>query len=144
MIRVLFYLYAHVYCHDYRTVLKSLIGNGILWHPSLKLIVDRHCAVFPGGSLFTGARPVQSVYLNDHLYIGGVYPGSEQEMCRLFEYSVSLNTWDIFDIDLADFALASYQSKVLLLGGRECKFDPNGFCKTKSELIFDKKSVDLR
>ena len=109
------------------------IGNGILWHPSLKLNVDRHCAVFPGGSLFTRVRPVQSVYLNDHLYIGGVYPGSQREMCRLFEYSVSLNTWDIFDIDLADFALASYQSKLLLLGGRECKFDPNGFCRTKSE-----------
>ena len=109
------------------------IDSGILWHPSLKLNVDRHCAVFPGGLLFSGARPIQYVYLNDHLYVGGVYPGSEREMCRLFEYSVTLNTWDLFDIDLADFALASYQSKLLLLGGRECKFDPDGFCRTKSE-----------
>ena len=104
------------------------VDHSSLWHPSFMLKVDRCCTAFPGGLVFTGIKPVQSVYLNNHLFVGGLYSGSEREKCRLFEYSVLLNTWDIFDINLADFCLATYQSKLLLIGGRECKFDLNGFC----------------
>ena len=99
----------------------------MLWHPSLKLKVLQHCAAFPGNLLFDGNRPIQTVYLNDHLYVGaGAMGGSERDKCRLFEYSVTLNTWDIIDTHLAEFALASYHSKLILVGGRECEFDYHG------------------
>ena len=107
--------------------------HSILWHPSLTLKIDQCCTAFPGGDLLSSnqVKPIQSVYLNNHLYIGGLYCGSKRDKCRLFEYSVTLNTWDLFDIDVAEFALVSYQSKLLLLGGREYKFDHNGFCTSK-------------
>ena len=57
--------------------------------------------------------------------------GSERDKCRFFEYSVTLNTWDIIDTHLAEFALASYHSKLMLVGGRECEFDYHGLCTQK-------------
>jgi hypothetical protein len=101
----------------------------------LKLQVHRRCEAFPGNLLFDGARPIQTVYLNDHLYVGaGAICGSGRDKCRLFEYSITLNTWDILDTHLAEFALASYHSKLILLGGREYECDGHGLCtpKTKS------------
>ena len=97
----------------------------------MKFKVHRCCTAFPGNLLFDGIRPIQTVCLNDHLYVGaGAICGSEHDKCRLFEYSVMLNTWDILDTHLAEFALASYHSKLILLGGRECEFDSTQ--KTKS------------
>jgi hypothetical protein len=101
----------------------------------LKLQVHRRCEAFPGNLLFDGARPIQTVYLNDHLYVGaGAFCGSGRDKCRLFEYCITLNTWDILDTHLAEFALASYHSKLILLGGREYECDGHGLCtlKTKS------------
>lgn len=98
----------------------------------MKLKVLQHCAAFPGNILFDGNRPIQTLYLNDHLYVGaGALCGSERDKCRLFEYSITLNTWDIIDTHLAEFALASYHSKLILVGGRECEFDDHGLCTRK-------------
>ena len=108
------------------------VDNSILWHPSLKLDHDQ-CAAFPRGMLFTGTKPIQTVYLNDHLYVGGLYCGSERDKCRLFEYSPLLNTWDVVDIHLAEFALASYKLKLVLLGGTEYDFHCNSVCSPTSK-----------
>ena len=54
--------------------------------------------------------------------MGGVYNDSEREKCRLFEYSLSANTWDMFDTHIANFALASYKSTLMLIGGIEYEF----------------------
>ena len=60
--------------------------------------------------------------MDDHLYVGGVCSESGRERCRLFEYSLSFNTWDVFDTHLAEFTLVSYKSKLLLIGGVEHEF----------------------
>ena len=84
-------------------------------------------------------NPIQTVCLNDHLYVGaGVFCGAEHDKCRLYEYSLALNTWDIFDTHLAEFALASYKSKLLFLGGREYEFDHSSFCTPKAKSLTNK------
>lgn len=84
--------------------------------------------------MFDGVRPIQTVCLNDHLYVGaGAICGSERDRCRLFEYSIALDTWDILDTHLAEFALASYHSKLTLLGGREYEFDGHGMCTLENK-----------
>ena len=39
---------------------------------------------------------------------GGVCSYSGRDKCRLFEYSLSANTWDMFDTHVNDFPLAIY------------------------------------
>ena len=83
--------------------------------------------------------PIQTVCLNNHLYVGaGVFSGTEHDKCRLYEYSLTLNTWDIFDTHLAEFALASYRSRLILLGGRECEFGQSSFCTPKTKSLTNK------
>ena len=63
--------------------------------------------------------------MNNHLYVAGEsfgLSGRDLDQCRLFEYSLSLDTWDIFDTHLSKFALASYKSNLLLIGGTEHEF----------------------
>ena len=66
--------------------------------------------------------------------MGGVCNDSGREKCRLFEYSLSANTWDMFDTHIADFALASYKSTLMLIGGTEyefCRFSSSEKSPTK-------------
>ena len=94
------------------------VGNDVLWHPSLIIKCHRECAPYPG-PLLLGIDTTQMLCVKDHLYVAGKSHGSPRDQCRLFEYSLSLDTWDVFDTHLSDFALASYQSDLLLIGGRE-------------------------
>ena len=78
-------------------------------------------------------------FFNDHLYVGGVCNDSGREKCRLFEYSLSANTWDMFDTHIADFALASYKSTLMLIGGLEyrfCRFHSSEKSPMKLESLF--------
>ena len=90
--------------------------ESIFWHPSLKALVNR-CCDFPL-SLESNVEAVQAVHLNDHVYIGGA-SGSDRDNCRLFIYSLSADNWNVIDTRVSRFALTSYKSKVVLIGGRQ-------------------------
>ena len=69
------------------------------------------------------SQTIRAVFVNDCLYVGGVLLGSIPDRCRLFEYTLSIDTWDILDTNISEFALASFESKLVLIGGREYNFE---------------------
>ena len=58
---------------------------------------------------------VQAVVVESKVYIGGnVYPGS---LSRLLVYDISKKLWDILDTPTYLYALTTYHSQLVLVGG---------------------------
>ena len=67
-----------------------------------------------------GIIDAQVVYLNGTVYIGGgTATGNERDDARLYSFRHGVdNTWKIIDTPTYHYALAIYQSQLLLVGGR--------------------------
>ena len=60
----------------------------------------------------------QAVWLEDKLYVGGgVTLGT---VAKLYIYTPSTDTWDEMDTPVYCFALITYHSQLILIGGNEC------------------------
>lgn len=84
-------------------------------HPSLS-VHSKRCCDFPL-KFEREIEAVQAVHLNDYVYVG---EGSDS--CRLFAYSLRADNWNVLDTPrpgVFKFALASYKSKLVLIGGRQ-------------------------
>ena len=58
---------------------------------------------------------IQAVVVGSKVYIGGnVYPGS---LSRLFIYDIAKKLWDILDTPTYSYALTTYHSQLVLVGG---------------------------
>ena len=64
----------------------------------------------------------QTVQLGDKLYVGGGVvrtPGKYREVAKLYTYTLSTATWDVMSTPTYYFALITYCSELVLVGGRE-------------------------
>ena len=63
----------------------------------------------------------QVAWLKDKVYVGGatVY-GNIRDEARLYVYTTTTDTWDILDTPVYHFALTTYRSQLVLIGGWEC------------------------
>ena len=65
----------------------------------------------------------QSVCLNGKVYVSGAAGGwpslNERAAARLYIYTPATDTWDTMDTPVYDFALTTYHSQLVLVGGRE-------------------------
>ena len=62
----------------------------------------------------------QAVWLGDKLYVvGGVTSGSKRDAARLYIYTPTTDTWSKIDTPVYRFALLTYHSQLVLVGGRE-------------------------
>lgn len=93
--------------------------SAMLWHPSASAHF-RHCCDFPGHFTLASER-IHAAFMNDRLYVGGVFRCTIPDRCRLFEYTLSKDAWDMLDTNISEFALASFESKLVLIGGLEHK-----------------------
>jgi hypothetical protein len=65
-------------------------------------------------------RDAQAVWLGDELYVGGGWiPGSGRDMARLYIHTLTTDTWSHIDTPVYFFALVTYHSQLVLVGGRE-------------------------
>jgi hypothetical protein len=91
-------------------------------HPSLS-IHSKRCCDFPL-NLEREIEAVQAVHLNDCVYVGEGY-----DSCRLFAYCLRADNWNVLDTPrpgVFKFALASYKSQLVLIGGRQYERNPDG------------------
>ena len=65
----------------------------------------------------------QAVWLEDKLYMGGGYTfytlESHRHEARLYIYTPTTNMWDAMDTPVYWFAITTYHSQLVLVGGRE-------------------------
>ena len=62
----------------------------------------------------------QAVWLKDKVYLGGgTVSGSKRDEARLYIYSPATDTWDVLDTPVYHFALTTYHSHLVLVGGWE-------------------------
>ena len=62
----------------------------------------------------------QAVWLGDKLYVGGGWiSGSRSDKARLYIHSPTTDTWSHIDTPVYYFALITYHSQLVLVGGRE-------------------------
>ena len=62
----------------------------------------------------------QAVRLNDKVYIGGAtVSGNIRDEARIYIYAPTTDTWDILDTPVYHFALTTYHSQLVLVGGWE-------------------------
>lgn len=61
----------------------------------------------------------QSVCLKDKVYVGGGVTYNRRSDARLYIYTPAIDTWDATDTPVYWFALATYRSQVVLIGGME-------------------------
>ena len=107
-----------------RTVMEQ---SDMFWHPSLsRFPKNSRCCDFPL-RLERDIEAVQAVHLNDYVYVGGASSKSYQDEYRLFVYSLGADNWNILDTGVSRFALTSYKSKLVLIGGRK-RNPPSGGC----------------
>ena len=67
-----------------------------------------------------GMIDAQAVWLGDKLYVGGgLIPGSERAAARLYIHNPTTDTWSYIDTPVYLFALITYHSQLVLVGGRE-------------------------
>ena len=99
----------------------------MFWHPSLsRFPKNSRCCDFPL-RLEREIEAVQAVHLNDCVYVGGASSSSYQDEYRLFVYSLGSDNWNVLDTGVSRFALTSYKSKLVLIGGRK-RNPPSGGC----------------
>ena len=62
----------------------------------------------------------QAVWLKDKVYVGGgATSGSRRDDARLYIYTPATDTWTTLDTPVCFFALTTYHSQLVLVGGRE-------------------------
>jgi hypothetical protein len=62
----------------------------------------------------------QAVWLGDKLYVGGGWiPGNRRDAARLCIHTPTTDTWSHIDTPACYFALVTYHSQLVLVGGRE-------------------------
>ena len=67
-----------------------------------------------------GMSDAQAVWLGDKLYVGGGWrPGSRREYASLYIHTPTTDTWSHIDTPVLWFALITYHSQLVLVGGRE-------------------------
>ena len=65
-------------------------------------------------------RDAQAVWLGDKLYVGGGWTsGSERDKARLYIHTPATDTWSHINTPVYYFALITYYSQLVLVGGRE-------------------------
>ena len=62
----------------------------------------------------------QVAWLKDKLYMGGGITHSERNTAKLYIYTPITETWDSMYTPVFHFALATYRSQLVLIGGVEC------------------------
>ena len=84
-------------------------------HPYTKL-KWRECSELP-----VRMSDAQAVWLGDKLYVGGgvTMLGSQRNEARLYIYTPTTDTWSHIDTPVYRFALITYQSQLVLVGGVE-------------------------
>ena len=105
----------------------SLQSRMNLLHP-LKSLEWSECCEMP-----VSVYEAQAVVLGNKVYIGGgiIYPGSSS---RLLVYNFTKDSWDIMDTPTEDYAITTYHSQLVLLGGR----NPNSGWATNQLWVLDK------
>jgi N-acetylneuraminic acid mutarotase len=73
------------------------------------------------GRLPVGMHNAQAVWLGDKLYVGGGRTVLGFEICdtRLYIHTPTTDTWSHIDTPVYNFALITYHSQLVLVGGRE-------------------------
>ena len=66
-----------------------------------------------------GMHSAQAVWLGDKLYVGGGISISSRDDTRLCIYTPTTDTWRTVNIPVYHFALITYHSQLVLVGGRE-------------------------
>ena len=67
-----------------------------------------------------GMYDAHAVWLGDKLYVGGgVTTGSKRDRARLYIYTPTTDTWSHINTPVYYFALTTYHSQLVLVGGRE-------------------------
>ena len=67
-----------------------------------------------------GMRDAQAVWLGDKLYVGGGWTlGNKRDQAKLYIHSPTADTWSHIDTLVYYFALVTYHSQLMLVGGRE-------------------------
>ena len=69
-----------------------------------------------------GMHDAQAAWLGDKLYVGGGWTsGSERDAasCRLYIHTPTTDTWSHIDTPVYLFALVTYHSQLVLVGGKE-------------------------
>ena len=67
-----------------------------------------------------GMSEAQAVWLRDKLYVGGGSTlGNIRDAARLYIYTPTSDTWNYIDTSVYWFALITYHSRLVLVGGRE-------------------------
>ena len=61
----------------------------------------------------------QAVWLGDKLYVGGGVTSGSKSNARLYSYTPTTDTWSEIDTPVYWFALSTYHSQLVLVGGRE-------------------------
>jgi hypothetical protein len=65
-----------------------------------------------------GLYDAQAVWLGDKLYVGGGWtPGSKRDDARLYIHTPTTDTWSHIDTPVCFFALITYHSQLVLVGG---------------------------
>ena len=83
-------------------------------HP-LASLKWRECRRLP-----VGMRDTQAVWLGDNLYVGGGWIlASNRDAARLYMYTPTTDTWSETNTPVYYFALITYHSQLVLVGGRE-------------------------
>ena len=85
-------------------------------HPLASLKQWTECKKLP-----VGMESAQAVWLGDSLYVGGGYSVSESERydARLYIFTPASDTWSKLDTPVYKFALITYRSQLVMVGGRE-------------------------
>ena len=67
-----------------------------------------------------GMSDAQAVWLGDKLYVGGGWTsGNERDNARLYIHTPTTDTWSHIDTPVRYFALITYHSQLVLVGGKE-------------------------
>ena len=84
-------------------------------HPFLASLKWRECRELP-----VAMYNAQAVWLGDKLYVGGGETSkSERNDARLYIYTPTTDAWSEIDTPVYQFALITYHSQLVLVGGRE-------------------------
>ena len=81
-----------------------------------------------GVPMATRMHDAQAVLLCDKLYVRGGYSMSltpEVDNSKLYIYTLTIDTWDVLDTPVYWFALTTYHSQLILVGGD----DQTGTCR---------------
>ena len=99
----------HEWAHN-GLALPLLCAHSLYLHCSYS---GKACTEMP-----VGVYSAQAVVLRNKVYIGGgvVYPGSSS---RLLVYDFTKNSWDMLNTPTQWYALATYRSQLVVVGGRD-------------------------